>query len=522
MDINRAFKILEIDKDASPREIKQAYRAMASIFHPDHHAQNPRLQKKAQERMKEINTAYDCIVHFLLKDKADIYTDQSANDYYEQSIVTCPNCGAKNRIRSYTQDIIIKCGKCGFTIFAKQDTAEEDDWEKRNLCGDGECIGVIGPDGRCNVCGKSFEEARKADEYRTKLKEKEFQQWHERLKKREKAFYTATTIGLSIFVFIVFAGYIIDNPPIRKSGQLNFPRKVTSSSTPVIKTTKRPTSSQNELTENLIKGNSSYESYFTKDFFKKSALSQKNVLILQNNLLAIGYQVGPVDGILGNKTLAAIRQFSNDFRIKPNDNFANDILASTNYHATIASGYPDWRNIVKSGELSRWVNRQIPDFKRQIRGVLKTGQPRQIITLLNYYKFDKEKPPPLPLPKNGIIISNFEKGVAPLKIVTRHINQHHYIKLVNLVDKKKILTAFVRGGENLEIEVPLGSYELRYAVGKTWFGLNFLFGPNTFYHKADSIFEFERRGYEVSGYTIELFLQKHGNLRTQEISVFSF
>ncbi|MFC1856521.1 hypothetical protein ACFL9U_00655 [Thermodesulfobacteriota bacterium] len=28
------------------------------------------------------------------------------------------------------------------------------EWEKRTLCCDGSCIGVIGPDGRCKECGK--------------------------------------------------------------------------------------------------------------------------------------------------------------------------------------------------------------------------------------------------------------------------------------------------------------------------------------------------------------------------------
>lgn len=28
------------------------------------------------------------------------------------------------------------------------------DWENRRLCIDGNCIGVIGPDGRCKECGK--------------------------------------------------------------------------------------------------------------------------------------------------------------------------------------------------------------------------------------------------------------------------------------------------------------------------------------------------------------------------------
>ncbi len=30
----------------------------------------------------------------------------------------------------------------------------DDDWQDRILCGDGNCIGVIGPDGRCKECGK--------------------------------------------------------------------------------------------------------------------------------------------------------------------------------------------------------------------------------------------------------------------------------------------------------------------------------------------------------------------------------
>jgi len=31
------------------------------------------------------------------------------------------------------------------------------EWERRTLCSDGSCIGVIGPDGKCNECGKPYE-----------------------------------------------------------------------------------------------------------------------------------------------------------------------------------------------------------------------------------------------------------------------------------------------------------------------------------------------------------------------------
>jgi hypothetical protein len=34
----------------------------------------------------------------------------------------------------------------------------ESEWDNRTLCSDGNCIGVIGPDGRCKECGKPYEE----------------------------------------------------------------------------------------------------------------------------------------------------------------------------------------------------------------------------------------------------------------------------------------------------------------------------------------------------------------------------
>jgi len=34
---------------------------------------------------------------------------------------------------------------------------DDSDWDRRVLCSDGNCIGVIGPDGRCKECGKPYE-----------------------------------------------------------------------------------------------------------------------------------------------------------------------------------------------------------------------------------------------------------------------------------------------------------------------------------------------------------------------------
>jgi hypothetical protein len=40
----------------------------------------------------------------------------------------------------------------------KDEKQDELDWESRQLCSDESCIGVIGPDGRCNECGMPFKD----------------------------------------------------------------------------------------------------------------------------------------------------------------------------------------------------------------------------------------------------------------------------------------------------------------------------------------------------------------------------
>jgi len=37
------------------------------------------------------------------------------------------------------------------------ESIRDDDWQDRVLCSDGNCIGIIGPDGRCRECGKPYE-----------------------------------------------------------------------------------------------------------------------------------------------------------------------------------------------------------------------------------------------------------------------------------------------------------------------------------------------------------------------------
>jgi len=54
------YEVLGVPHGASDEEIKRAYRDLARKYHPDNYANNP-LADLAQEKMKEINEAYDTL-----------------------------------------------------------------------------------------------------------------------------------------------------------------------------------------------------------------------------------------------------------------------------------------------------------------------------------------------------------------------------------------------------------------------------------------------------------------------------
>ena len=54
------YVVLGVSRTASDEEIKKKYRELARKYHPDNYANNP-LADLAQEKMKQINEAYDAI-----------------------------------------------------------------------------------------------------------------------------------------------------------------------------------------------------------------------------------------------------------------------------------------------------------------------------------------------------------------------------------------------------------------------------------------------------------------------------
>lgn len=86
-DLLDCYKILDLHPNVSCEELKQAYRDLVAIWHPDRFVDNPRLQKKVEEKLKEINAAYDLIkssrtgdTNFSVEEKEEAQETPATND----------------------------------------------------------------------------------------------------------------------------------------------------------------------------------------------------------------------------------------------------------------------------------------------------------------------------------------------------------------------------------------------------------------------------------------------------------
>ncbi len=67
-------------------------------------------------------------------------------------------------IQAAAEDDIADTGPDDFNREVEDETDTAPEWEDRILCRDESCIGTIGPDGRCSVCGLMYDnDAPRAD-----------------------------------------------------------------------------------------------------------------------------------------------------------------------------------------------------------------------------------------------------------------------------------------------------------------------------------------------------------------------
>jgi hypothetical protein len=403
MDLKNCYKILEIRQGASLPEIKQAYRDMIGIWHPDRYAQNPRLHEKATEKLKELNVAYN-------------------------ELITRLTSGKK--------------------IFREQSPFQE-----------------------APASQKSFS-------------------------KKKRRFWNKWTLLLSMASIGMLIATAAD---IRYTLTQGF--------------------------KQLSQGR--YEHYFkapslTPPSKKNTVTPSVEILQIQQSLQQFGYDTNPLDGIWGIQTLAAVQKFRDDYFLEFRVDDVSETTRALQRQRAIIKLHPDWPRIARDRRFKLWTEQQGMTSPNTCRELLASGDIHQVGSLIDCYKFDRLQPKPVPMPRNGTLRKSYHKGLAPLTIQTRNDGRHYYLKLLSASNGSEILSAFIRGGSTFVEHVPVGKYELKYAVGDTWYGTRWLFGPKTVFRKIDQVFEFKVQSNEIVGYRLDLCLQPTGPAGAGKDYVFDF
>ena len=177
-------------------------------------------------------------------------------------------------------------------------------------------------------------------------------------------------------------------------------------------------------------------------------------------------------------------------------------------------------------DLARWNNISTPDILRVGRSLRLTSIPganSPVVKQPRAKALPKPQPafsaPAVPI-RTGLVHSPASPGLAPLMVRTQN-GANYYVK-VSRPSGGDVLSMYIHGGASFETHVPLGTYEIKYASGRVWYGTRHLFGPDTAYSKADRMFRFTLESDGYSGYEIQLYRVLNGNLSTTKIPAKDF
>lgn len=129
-------------------------------------------------------------------------------------------------------------------------------------------------------------------------------------------------------------------------------------------------------------------------------------------------------------------------------------------------------------------------------------------------------------PGDAVSFSNGEivkypvgERLAPLTVETTDSSNYCIVlEPLDAVARANGQMAFmILAGEEVDISVPLGEYEIFYTTGTTWYGNEDYFGKESGFYKCDGTFDFDADDQSVNGWTLTLYAVPNGNLETDKI-----
>ncbi len=121
MNIQKSYEILELDQNASLDEAERAYKTLVKFYHPDRFVDDPPQKQKAEEKLKEVNFAYDMV-------RTVLNTKQETEQHHVQiktpdiQFQSEPEFQTKNETRNY-EEFGKRAAKIFQSVFSTVSTA---------------------------------------------------------------------------------------------------------------------------------------------------------------------------------------------------------------------------------------------------------------------------------------------------------------------------------------------------------------------------------------------------------------
>ncbi len=335
--MKKYFDILELDGSASIEEVEQAYKELAEAWRPESYQNLPRFKRKAEIKLKEVNDAYERLKSYLL-------VKQSGAD---QKVFALP------ADRSPEPEPLPAEGTQPPQISSPSQ-------RKKLLLS---LIAVVAVLSALMLYLISDRQKPQIQKLQTIVAAK------------EKPAPDSDTASAP-----VSAERLKKGSELNSAGKFNAEKRSASAKTAANNTPmpKRPD---------------------TVGLLTQKALSRYNrnpvrVKRIQNGLITVGYNTGPIDGVIGPLTTGALKQFAGDHDhiIEAGGLLASDLTNAVLVFAEVAATHPDWDRIIGSQDFARWLDSQTYMSVSQVKKLKKSATARQVIDVLALYKSDKKKP----------------------------------------------------------------------------------------------------------------------------------
>jgi len=338
--MKKYFDILELDMSASIEAVEKAYKELAEAWRPENYQNLPRFKRKAEIKLKEVNDAYERIRAYLqVKETgedqivSDLPIDIPAEPEAEaQPAEETPpaQTSTPSRRKNLLPGVMIAAAVLGALMFY--------------LISD-------------------FQKSQK--------------------RKLQPIAVTETKPAIDTDA---------DSPPDSAD---HAAKGIESNSTAASGSGKpSPLAKPAALKKTAASIRTDYDGLITQEALSRYNRNPVRVKRIQNGLITAGYNTGPIDGVIGPQTTAALKKFANDrgHAIEAGGLFTSDLTNVVLVFAEVSAKHPDWDRIIGSEDFARWLDSQKVMPPHQIKKLKKSPTARRVVEMLDFYRSGQKTP----------------------------------------------------------------------------------------------------------------------------------